>query len=252
MRLGLVPTALALVTAGPAAAQTIGPATAQETWELRNPGYRSSPDVPRFGFVTDLIGEAAGLGRLREFTLPEGVREARIWVGFGIFIPHKLLRLVDDGSVVTGELFHWWSSFDDFRTDPAMSDFRADMERLAGRFGCSVQPNGHITTTMRGAERIEQQGWSGVCRADFGDGEPTWSEVLASLERLGVFTLPGPETLTPPSEVVVLDGVSMQVEVLEGAAYRTYTFGNPGAQPWPEAQDAARILMQVLEMGPGL
>jgi len=40
----------------------------------------------------------------------------------------------------------------------------------------------------------------------------------------------------------VLDGISIEVEVLRGAHYRSYTYSSPDLQPWPEAKFADSII----------
>lgn len=65
---------------------------------------------------------------------------------------------------------------------------------------------------------------------------PEWENEWKKIKELGILTLPDSSTL--PDEVGVLDGVSYVVEFNDGSHYRTYMYGNPGFQKWPEAKKA--------------
>ena len=72
-------------------------------------------------------------------------------------------------------------------------------------------------------------------RAIDADGEV----LFARLADLGLLTLPDSSTL--PDERIVTDGTSYVVEVHTGDTYRTYHYGNPAQQVWPEAEKMVRI-----------
>ena len=65
--------------------------------------------------------------------------------------------------------------------------------------------------------------------------EQLWSQLVAS----GLLTLPDSSQLK--DEQIVHDGTSYVVEVKKDGVYRTYAYGNPDYQPWPEAKQMLRI-----------
>ncbi len=69
---------------------------------------------------------------------------------------------------------------------------------------------------------------------------PEWENEWKKIKELGILTLPDSSTL--PNEVGVLDGVSYVVEFNDGSHYRTYMYGNPGFQKWPEAKKAIDVV----------
>lgn len=60
--------------------------------------------------------------------------------------------------------------------------------------------------------------------------EGLWEELAFQ----GFFTLPDASQLE--GEVRVLDGTSYVIEIQNDQGYRTYHYGNPAYQPWPEAK----------------
>lgn len=65
----------------------------------------AAPDEqrPRFAWVTDSVAAPLNLPPLRAAKRVEGVREIRIWTGFGIVLQHGLVRLVESPEGVRGE-----------------------------------------------------------------------------------------------------------------------------------------------------
>lgn len=69
---------------------------------------------------------------------------------------------------------------------------------------------------------------------------PEWENEWKKIKELGILTLPDSSNL--PDEVGVLDGVSYVVEYSDGSHYRTYMYGNPSFQKWPEAKKVIEII----------
>jgi hypothetical protein len=69
---------------------------------------------------------------------------------------------------------------------------------------------------------------------------PEWEDEWKKIKELGILTLPDSSTL--PNEVGILDGVSYVVEFNDGRLYRTYMYGNPQFQKWPEAKKAIETI----------
>jgi hypothetical protein len=67
-----------------------------------------------------------------------------------------------------------------------------------------------------------------------------WSKVWIRLVQLDLLTLPDSSTLR--GEKSMLDGVSYVVEINQGGSYRTYQYGNPQEQEWPEAKKILNIV----------
>ena len=68
-----------------------------------------------------------------------------------------------------------------------------------------------------------------------------WAQHWVRLVRLGLLTLPDSSTL-PRSESMVADGVSYVVEINKDGRYRTYMYGNPKHEKWPEAKRMIEIV----------
>lgn len=99
--------------------------------------------------------------------------------------------------------------------------------------------------------RREKERWTAHhVTAAFGDKWPLeigevvpksdWDGLWKKLESLGILALPDSSAL--PEESMVLDGVSYVVETSDGQNYRTYMYGNPQAQKWPEAKQIIEIV----------
>lgn len=72
-----------------------------------------------------------------------------------------------------------------------------------------------------------------------------WEDLWKKIEALGILTLPDSSSL--PNESMVLDGVSYVVEISDGRSYRTYQYGNPQYQKWPEAKKIIAIVSALYE-----
>lgn len=194
---------------------------------------------PHFAFATDPVAETMGIPPLRGVKLRPGFEEVRIWIGFGVVIPHKLIRLTKTSEGVRGELVLWWDLMEYPIRDAALASFLADIHQSAA---CNQSNNG-MRWTARGTngESIEGRDWTFACRASFGNGSPDWEVFWGRLREIGALELPDPSTLSP-EETIVLDGISIEVEVLQGERYHTYTYSNPDVQPRPEAKVATAVV----------
>jgi hypothetical protein len=101
--------------------------------------------------------------------------------------------------------------------------------------------------------RLRRDGsqWSGFyAREGFGEKWPfltsevkpktDWESVWKKIEKLGMLALPDASTL--PDEIPVRDGVCYVIEINDGERYRTYKYGNPQCQKWPEAKKIIEII----------
>ena len=200
----------------------------------------------------DRVARVARLPALRPRPATRAPRELRIWVGGGLGIPMRLLRITDDGTRVRGEQILWL-----MQTIPDRSDaprWRAFLDSvptwLRDTFRCG--PLSADTTHHAVAQSGDQNELVAACRVQFAR-EPDWRAVLAELERRHIWNLPDASELPVVvmrrqvnEEVITTDGVGVTVETWNGSRYRAYTIGNPDRQPFPEYRDAAAILHLVV------
>jgi len=202
------------------------------------------PDtVPEGSETIDRVARVARLPRLRPQPANRAQRELRIWVGGGLGIPMRLLRITDDGTRVHGEQILWLvQTIPDRNVDPGWRAFIDSVPAwLRTTFHCG--PVSTDTTHTRYQDELVA-----VCRMQF-RREPDWRAALAELERHDVWNLPDaselPQVVTRREGyegVVVLHGMGVTVEAWNGTRYRAYTIGNPDRQPFPEYRDAMAIL----------
>jgi hypothetical protein len=88
-----------------------------------------------------------------------------------------------------------------------------------------------------------------ACRARFRASEPDWGALLAALEAAAVWTLSDETTLPGNACTVKFDGVTLVVEALDHASYRTYHHNEPrSSSDYYDEQRAATILEMLWEM----
>lgn len=211
------------------------------------------PDTaPDDAETIDRVARVARLAALRPRPANRAPRELRIWVGGGLGIPMRLLRIADDGTRVHGEQILWL-----MQTIPERSDaprWRAFLDSvptwLRDTFHCG--PLLADTTHHAEAQSGDQNELVAACRVQFAR-EPNWRAVLAELERHHIWNLPDASELPVVvtrrqvnEEVITTDGVGVTVETWNGTRYRAYTIGNPDRQPFAEYRDAAAILHLVV------
>lgn len=242
-----------LIAAAMSGAGLPGAASSQADAGLAPPlPYESAATTrerPTFAFATEKAVALLDLPPLHRVTLPEGIEELRVWGGFGLAVPHRLLRLTRRESGVQGELVLWRELREHPVSASVFQPFVAEMRRVAGRRGCG---EGNIGTrwVSHGAHgRRSGRGWVFACRVDYVAAPSDWSALRTRLHELGIHELPDPSTL-PQMQVSVVDGVSLEVEILAGSHYRSYTYRAPYLQAGPKAEVADRILdlVQTLDL----
>lgn len=151
--------------------------------------------------------------------LPQGAVELRIWAGFGVIVPSRMLRLQrsTDGEV-TGERLHY------FPLDLSYMKGGAAAFRRQARHGCGRLYKGRETEVCVLARKPR----------------PGWRRSYESLLKLGITTLPD-DSLLPPPQLEMNDGYSIHVEVRQGADYRNYSYSNPALIDAPEARAILEI-----------
>ena len=173
---------------------------------------------------THEVATTAGIGLLSDLVIPDNATEIRVWIGFGTVIPEEVLRLgINADGVVSGDvLIHF------------PSDLTSMGSQDASEFLKSIMRN------CRDSRKGEQ---SEVCTATYRH-EPDWEALYEDLLGLGIATLPD-ESELPKPEFMVMDGISMVVEVRNGPKYRAYQYSNPAFRDEPEARAATKIMRTI-------
>jgi hypothetical protein len=103
--------------------------------------------------------------------------------------------------------------------------------------GFSIRRDGD---SWRGRMAVERIGTSAVPEVREVKPKSGWEKLWDEVTNLGILTLPDSSTL--PDEALVLDGESYVVEINQNNHYRTYMYGNPEDQKWPQAKQIIRIM----------
>jgi len=72
-----------------------------------------------------------------------------------------------------------------------------------------------------------------------------WESLWKKLDELGILTLPDDSTF--PNNKLICDGMSYVLEINDGVQYRTYMYGNPQSQEYPEAENIIQIIKTLSE-----
>src|SRR5438552_13800836 len=103
--------------------------------------------------------------------------------------------------------------------------------------GYSLRQDGSRWTGRYIIESFQQTNW--VTARDI-TPKSGWERFWNRLVQLNLLTLPDSSTLR--GEEMVMDGVSYVVEINRDGRYRTYEYGNPQEQKWPEAKKIISIV----------
>gem|GEM_PF-917386 len=185
--------------------------------EERLKGWHGIPNAswePIFFESINTLSEKINWRPLRETGVPSGSLEVRVWMGFGLS-PLEGVRLCRHNGEWTG-----------FYTNEGY--FRVQ----------EVFQNKHLLNKKQSA----------IYESLYKESKPvyeltpktSWASLWDKVEALGILTLPDSSVL--PNEAGVLDGISYVVEIHDGVRYRTYEYGNPQFQEWPEAKKMIEII----------
>jgi hypothetical protein len=103
--------------------------------------------------------------------------------------------------------------------------------------GFSIRQDG---ATWTGHFAIERSGTTDSAEVHEVTPKSGWEKLWNEITNLGVLTLPDSSTL--PDEELLVDGESYVVEISQNNHYRTYRYGNPQGQKWPQAKQIIRIV----------
>ena len=159
-----------------------------------------------FESINDLT-KAANWPRLRDVGVPPGSLEVRFWInGWGL----QCYRLCRQDGAWTG-----------YYTEQGYNQIKFVRDGNGWKQELDYSKNRSFVPVLSLKPRS------------------TWSGLWRSLEKLDILTLPDSRTLS--DEKPSIDGVSYIVEINDGAHYRTYFYGNPQDQEWPEANKMVHI-----------
>jgi tryptophan synthase alpha subunit len=152
---------------------------------------------------------------LKDTSLAAGEREIRVWVGFGIVVPEKMLRLrINSNGVVSGNVYLNYPN--DLENDEFLKRVLATCDHL----------------------KIGEE--DNVCTRVY-KSEPSWKSIYKNLLALNITNLPDQSELPAP-DIQVNDGIAMVVEIRDGTSYRAYQYSNPIFRSQPEAVAASKII----------
>ena len=189
---------------------------------------RVEPDgfVPGLLEFTDPVARTAGIGLLREARVHDESRVIRIWLGFGVVIPNRIveIRVAADGRV-SGEIYLHYPSDISYMDDADAKDFREEFVALCDAV---VESESHVVCSSKSSATLR------------------WSTLLDRLIGRKLFSLPDQSKLPAP-KWQVHDGAAMVVELLSVDGYRSYEYTNPLFNQAPEARDAQEMMRDVGE-----
>lgn len=166
---------------------------------------------------------AVGLRPLAGSSLPDAVREIRLWYTRAFDPVRRLLLIRATADSVHGELVLIWSVEEDGR----------------------VTYGNPVTLTASCLRASEHRPGAALCVAAV-DSVVSWTAVLGRLEQANVWMLPEGSQL--PRQHQVTDGHSVTVEVRRGPCYRAYGYANPEAEPSLEHRQAATLIRTVIDV----
>jgi hypothetical protein len=195
--------------------------------------------TPEYTATLDGAAITAGLPLMRRAVLPAGVRQIRLWAGFGNVEPDDMIDLVQRNGEVTGRQLYWFKNPSEYDTlMPGGHDFQF-------RFAQRIKECGDVR--RRDADTTEDGFTHWITCSAAPSRDAKWARLWNQIDSLGVWSLPSDTTLIQYRGIVHTDGVSLVVELREGDRYRTYSYSDPGGQPAPQAAFANRISRLVLE-----
>jgi hypothetical protein len=103
--------------------------------------------------------------------------------------------------------------------------------------GFSIRRDG---ATWTGHFAIERSGTTDSAEAHEVTPKSGWEKLWNEGTNRCVLTLPDSSTF--PDEGLLVDGESYVVEINQNNHYRTYMYGNPEDQKWPQAKQIIRIV----------
>jgi hypothetical protein len=178
----------------------------------------------------DPVVEVLGMPTLRRSPGAAGRREMRLWAEGGQAVTGQLLRLVEEGGKVTGELAVYWS------LDPSESGaYGGQLDaQMQAKWGCAKAAQKEVMRDGVVPLRV------GACVARFRKAQD-WAALLQQLQALGAWTLPDHQE-APGVQSDLESEPGIVVEVQQDGQYRTYHYPSVRSLQTDTARKAAAIL----------
>ena len=186
--------------------------------------------APAHAEFMDPIAEVLGMPTLRRAPGESGRREIRLWAEGGQAVTGQLLRLVEEGGKVTGELAVYWS------LDPSESGaYGGQLDaQMQAKWGCAKTSQKEVLRDGVVPLRV------GACVAHFRKAQD-WNALARQLESLGAWTLPDHQE-APGVQSDLESEPGIVVEIQQDGRYRTYHYPSVRSLQTDTARKAAAIL----------
>ena len=186
--------------------------------------------APAHAEFMDPIAEVLGMPTLRRAPGEAGRREIRLWAEGGQAVTGQLLRLVEQGGKVTGELAVYWS------LDPSESGaYGGQLDaQMQAKWGCAKTSQKEVLRDGVVPLRV------GACVARFRKAQD-WNALLQRLEGLGAWTLADHQE-APGVQSDLESEPGIVVEIQQDGRYRTYHYPSVRSLQTDTARKAAAIL----------
>jgi hypothetical protein len=184
------------------------------------------------------VARSGRLSRLDSTRLTPGVRrEIRVYVGFGLGAPDRLVRVWEDARGVHGRFGLFWFLQELRYANAAPGDDR-EMRDMMRKLDASIRAYADTALDCRAIMRRDVQvmarGVMNVCWLDERPDRISWAQVLARLDSVGVESIPAP---VHPKRG--FDGWAVLVEVRNRAGYRAYNYYMPDSSSTDASERAA-------------
>ena len=177
------------------------------------------------------VARAGRVPRLDSAPLPPGVRrEIRVYTGFGMGAPDRVVRLWEDDRGVRGRFGVFWLLQERLYPKPS-NDGEREMRREMQKLDATIRAHADTALDCRA---IMRTGVMNVCWLDERPNRVVWAQVLARLDSAGAGSIPSP--VRPKRGT---DGWAVVVEVRTRAGYRAYNYYMPDSSSSDPGERAA-------------
>ena len=183
------------------------------------------------------VATASALPRLDSTMLASGVRrEIRIYTGFGMGSPDRVVRIWQDGRDAYGRFGVFWP------TGLPRSAASAEWERA--RLEDVRESRARLSAyvdSLYDCRATTQSRLTHVCWLDQQPDRVVWEDVVARLDSIGV------ESIQMPADPKIgFDGWMIAVEVRTSNGYHAYTFWVPDSKSAEPGERAAAMVAEVI------
>jgi hypothetical protein len=182
-----------------------------------------APKKPFLLRFTDEPARAMHLTSLRSTNIDTSSKEMRIWIGFGVAYPEHMIRFEaqENGALKSESYLYYPAKLEDDKYPDKAEDH---------------------ATMLADCILVGMYQKKAACKKN-AHGPKAVQTTFDQLTAIGIWELPGADDIPPhEGDSLVLDGISMIVEIRSGNQYRAYAWSNPGFDSRPEARKAQAII----------